>query len=160
MHKHFSNWSQLLLRSNPYLSKMYLLKVNDKNTRKRYELCSQVTIKKFERYHWRRSDVLIANIFHTFSECFYCWLWIGKCCLGNRFLSVFLETQCTKNEVFYFKDFFINSLLRIRSHLLKKFLIESFIFLQSDCFHRLSSIEFSRHLLRLPLSSGSFSVKN
>ena len=40
---------------------IYLLKVNNRNTRKRSEICSKVTIKTPERRQWRRSGVFIVN---------------------------------------------------------------------------------------------------
>ena len=43
---------------------IYLSKVNDKNTRKRCEICSKLTIKTPERRHWRRSGVFIVNFEH------------------------------------------------------------------------------------------------
>ena len=54
---------------------IYLLKVNNKNTRKRCEICSNLTIKTPER---RQCDValvsllLTLNIFHILFYCFYC----------------------------------------------------------------------------------------
>ena len=39
----------------------YLLKVNNKNTRKRFEICSKFTIKTAEPCHWRFSGVFIVN---------------------------------------------------------------------------------------------------
>ena len=38
-----------------------LFKVNDRNTRTRCEIGSQLTIKKLERHHWRHSGVFIVN---------------------------------------------------------------------------------------------------
>ena len=55
---------------------IYLLKVNNRNSRKRREICSKLTIKTPERRH----DVVLVfllltlNIFHTFFYCSYCWL--------------------------------------------------------------------------------------
>ena len=43
---------------------IYLLKVNNKNTRTRCELCSKLTIKTPELRHWRRSGVFIVNLEH------------------------------------------------------------------------------------------------
>ena len=43
---------------------IYLLKVNNKNTRTRCEICSKLTIKTSERYQWRRSGVFIVNFKH------------------------------------------------------------------------------------------------
>ena len=39
------------LSSNPYPTNIYLFKVNSRITRKRYEICSKLTIKKPERRH-------------------------------------------------------------------------------------------------------------
>ena len=55
--------------------KIYLYKFNNRNTRKWYEICSELTIKTPKRCQWRRKDVndivlvsiLLALIFHTFS---------------------------------------------------------------------------------------------
>ena len=40
---------------------IYLLKVNYRNTKKRYEICLKLTIKTPERRRWCRSDVFIFN---------------------------------------------------------------------------------------------------
>ena len=42
----------------------YLLKVNNRNTRTRCEICSKLTIKTPERRQWRRSVVFIVNFEH------------------------------------------------------------------------------------------------
>ena len=42
----------------------YLLKVNNRNTRTRYEICSKSTIKISERRHWRRSGIFIVYFKH------------------------------------------------------------------------------------------------
>ena len=44
---------------------IYLLKVNNRNTRTRCETCSNVTIKTPEQRHWRCSGVFIVNFEHT-----------------------------------------------------------------------------------------------
>ena len=49
---------------------MYLFKVNRRNTRKRCEICSKLTIKTPERRQWQ------------WFYFFYHWLWTGKCLLG------------------------------------------------------------------------------
>ena len=41
-----------------------MFKVNDRNTRKRREICSRLTIKILEQRHLRRSGVLIVNFEH------------------------------------------------------------------------------------------------
>ena len=43
---------------------IYLLKVNNRNTSTRCEICSKLTIKTTERRHWRRSGVFIVNSEH------------------------------------------------------------------------------------------------
>ena len=43
---------------------VYLLKVNNRNTRTRCEICSKLTINTTERRQWRRSGVLILNFEH------------------------------------------------------------------------------------------------
>ena len=43
---------------------IYLLKVNNRNTRTRCEICSTLTIKIPERRHWDRSGIFIVNFEH------------------------------------------------------------------------------------------------
>ena len=43
---------------------IYLLKVNNRNTNTRCEICSKLTIKTPERHHWRRSGDFIVNFEH------------------------------------------------------------------------------------------------
>ena len=43
---------------------IYLLKIKDKNTRTRCEICSKLTTKTPERRYWRRSSAFIANYEH------------------------------------------------------------------------------------------------
>ena len=45
----------------PFPAGIYLLKVNNRNTRRRCEMCSKLTIKNPEQHHWRRSGVFILN---------------------------------------------------------------------------------------------------
>ena len=44
---------------------IYLLKVNERNTRARFDISSELTIKTPERRHWRRSGVFIVNFEHV-----------------------------------------------------------------------------------------------
>ena len=44
---------------------IYLLNVNNRNIRKRCEICSNSTIKVPERRHWRRSCIFIVNFEHV-----------------------------------------------------------------------------------------------
>ena len=43
---------------------IYLPKVNKRNTRTRYEICSKLAIKIPERHHWRRSGIYIMIFDH------------------------------------------------------------------------------------------------
>ena len=43
---------------------IYLLKVNHRNTGKRCEICSKLTLKTPERRHWRHSGGVIINFEH------------------------------------------------------------------------------------------------
>ena len=49
---------------NTYPAGIYLLKVNNRNTRTRCVICSKLTIKTPERRHKRRSGVFIVNFEH------------------------------------------------------------------------------------------------
>ena len=44
---------------------IYLLKVNNKNTRTGCEICSKLTIKTPERRQWRHPGVFIVNLEHV-----------------------------------------------------------------------------------------------
>ena len=46
---------------NDFTAGVYLLKVNNRNTRTRREICSQLTIKTLKRRLWRRSGVFTVN---------------------------------------------------------------------------------------------------
>ena len=50
-------------KHNP--ANIYLLEVNNRNARKRYEVCSKLTIKTPAWRHWRRSGVFIVNLEHN-----------------------------------------------------------------------------------------------
>ena len=43
---------------------IYLLKVNNRNSRLSYEICSKLTMKTPERHHWGRSGIFIVNFEH------------------------------------------------------------------------------------------------
>ena len=47
-----------------FLVRIYMFKVNNRNSRTRCEICSKLTIKTLERHHWRRSGVFIVNFKH------------------------------------------------------------------------------------------------
>ena len=72
-----NNCDQLLVKLpcslpvNTSPANIYLFKVNNRNTRKRCEIFSKLTIKTPERRRWRRSGVFIINfenISHLFLE--------------------------------------------------------------------------------------------
>ena len=76
-HSHIQNFDLLMpqnlfqkLGISHYISlcifpaNIYLLKGNNRNTRKRCEICSKLTIKTQERRHWRRSGIFIVNFEH------------------------------------------------------------------------------------------------
>ena len=50
---------------NNYPAGIYLLKVKNRNTRTRCEICSKLTIKLPERRQWRRSGIFIVNFEHV-----------------------------------------------------------------------------------------------
>ena len=56
--------TQLRLFEGSIPANIYILKVNNRNTRKRCELCSKLTIKTPEPCRWRRSSVFIVNFDH------------------------------------------------------------------------------------------------
>ena len=47
-----------------YPAGIYLLKVNNRNTRAMCEICSKLTIKAPERRQWRHSGIIIVNFEH------------------------------------------------------------------------------------------------
>ena len=59
----------IFVNINP--ANIYLFKVNDRNSRKRYEIYSELTIKMPERRPWRRPSTFVVNfehISHLFSS--------------------------------------------------------------------------------------------
>ena len=55
------NWQ---FNSLPSPAGIYLLKVNNRNTRSRCEISSKLTITTPERHQWRRSGIFIVNFEH------------------------------------------------------------------------------------------------
>ena len=73
-----------------------MLKVNNRNTRKRWKICSNLTLKTLKQHHWRRSDIFIVNFEHTsplFLLLYYC-LWTGICFLGKCSLDMKYSKLC------------------------------------------------------------------
>ena len=61
-------WFHIMFKQERELSlpaNIYLFKVNNRNTRKRREICSKLIIKTPERRHWLSSGVFIVNFEHT-----------------------------------------------------------------------------------------------
>ena len=50
------------LKSSPVSN--YIFTFNNRNTRTRWETCSNLTTKTLERHHWCRSSVFIFNFEH------------------------------------------------------------------------------------------------
>ena len=65
-------WNELMDTSQckTYPANTYLFKSSDRNSWKRCEKCSKLTIKTPERHHWHRSDAIIANFEHVSPWCF------------------------------------------------------------------------------------------
>ena len=55
---------KLVANSLLSIPSIYFLKVNNRNTRTKCEICSKLTIKTPERRHWRPSGVLIVKFEH------------------------------------------------------------------------------------------------
>ena len=74
---------------------IYLLKVNNRNTRTMREICSKLTIKIPEWRQWRFlvSLLLTLNRFHTLFWCFYCWLKTSNCRLGKSLSNISKKFQ-------------------------------------------------------------------
>ena len=70
-----------------YLANIYLFKVNNRNTRKRCEVFSKLTIKTPEPSRWRRSGVFIVN-FENISHLFLVFLSLT---LNKKMLAGYLN---------------------------------------------------------------------
>ena len=82
-----------------------LLKVNNRNTRTRCEICAKLTIKIPERRHWRRFGVFIVNFKHiiAWSVCAFACASLCDCFCQTVLIYYFivrLVTVCiTSNKV-------------------------------------------------------------
>ena len=79
---------------------IYFFKVDNKNTTKRCEVCSKLTIKTPEKHHWHCSGIFIGNfelILHHFLV-FLLLFWTSKCWLGSKF-DVIFDWHCEINLV-------------------------------------------------------------
>ena len=84
---------------------IYLFKVNNRNTRKMWEIYSKLTIKKTERRHWLFFIINFEQVFCTLFCCFYCWLWTSKHRLGSCWLQTKFVTYWYKFLKFGFSLF-------------------------------------------------------
>ena len=77
-----------------------MLKVNNRSTRRRYEICSKLTIKLPARRQWRRSGIFIVNFEHILHLllCFYCYLWVYKCPLGQDLVNFLINSSNSERE--------------------------------------------------------------
>ena len=62
--KAFNKFCGVLNLQDMYPVGIYLLKINNKNTRTRCEICSKLTITISERRHWRRNSFGTLRRFH------------------------------------------------------------------------------------------------
>ena len=69
----------------------------NRNITKRWQICSKLTIETPERRYLLRSGSSLLN-FHTFFQCFYCWLWTSKCLLGPFCYYLLFEHQLWKQN--------------------------------------------------------------
>ena len=89
----YSDFINLFLTSS---SQHYLSKINNKNTRKRCDICSKLTIMMFL--------LLTLHMFHTFFQSFYCLLRtrVSQYCRTNAdFFSVLFTSVLTKFPLFF-----------------------------------------------------------
>ena len=63
-----NNWWFFVIIFAVYLAKVSLLKLNNRKTRKRCEICTKLTIKTPKRRHWRRSSDFVVNIWTYFTH--------------------------------------------------------------------------------------------
>ena len=63
--KHFHSYVfKIFKQCQGFPANIYLLKFNNKNTRKRCEICSKLTIKTPKQCYWRRPGFFIVNFKH------------------------------------------------------------------------------------------------
>ena len=90
----------------PFPASIYLFKANNRNTRKRCEMCSKIIIKT-------QKDVidvilmfllLTVNIFHRFFYCFFCWPWKNTFLVSQiqKFMASTCAFLCPLHKLFPF----------------------------------------------------------
>ena len=71
---------KIFLNSMNLPANIYLFQVNNRNTKKRCEICSKLIIKTVEWRQWHHFYIFIVNFEHIpHLHCFCCWLWTSKC---------------------------------------------------------------------------------
>ena len=98
-----------------FQGEIYLFKFNNKNTRKRCEICSKLIIKAPERRHWHRSSVFIVNFWTSmpFSSVSLVWrLWTGKILFDLSFLALMMRSRITVKKL----QIFVTQLLEKKIH--------------------------------------------
>ena len=76
--------NQIIGNKDCFPANIYLFQVNNRNTRKRSKICSELTIKTPDRRLRRRSRIFIVH-FENISQpflCSYCWLGTKKLLAG------------------------------------------------------------------------------
>ena len=80
---------------------IYLFKLNNRNTRKKWKICSKLTVTNV----FLVLLSLTLNLFHTFFYCFYCWVWTSKCYLSIYIfdhISYFENLCCVTQYNFHY----------------------------------------------------------
>ena len=69
-----------------------LFKVNNRNTRKRFEICSKLTIKTPEQRQWCRSGIFIINFAHiSYLFLMFLLLNLNKQMLARKFYLIYMK---------------------------------------------------------------------
>ena len=58
------SFSKILCQNIPYPAFIYLIKVHNRNTKRRYQICSKLTVKTPEQSNRHRSSDFIVNFEH------------------------------------------------------------------------------------------------
>ena len=80
----------------------YLFKVNNRNRRKRCEICSKVTTKTPKRSHRHRSSVFIFNVQHFLHHSLVFLLFTVSMYLFSGLIEVKISTDDWKTKIFGF----------------------------------------------------------
>ena len=86
----------ITINVNSNLDDIYLLDVNNVNTKTICKIYSKSIIKILERRHWLRSGIFIVNFEHILhiALLFHCWLWTNKCWLPGGFNKNVILHKC------------------------------------------------------------------